>query len=129
VFLRAYRGLRTFKGDAAFGTWLYRIGVNACLNRVSVRKPVVEPLHATETVAAPGPDAAAHLLQQERASQVRAAIVKLPPKQRATVVLRVYHDLPHQEIAGILGSSVGAVKANFFHALQNLKRILAEQKA
>jgi RNA polymerase sigma-70 factor (ECF subfamily) len=51
----------------------------------------------------------------------------LPKKQRATLVLRVYHDLPHDEIAKILGSSVGAVKANFFHALNNLKKLLREQ--
>ena len=45
-------------------------------------------------------------------------------KQRATLILRVYHELPHEEIADILGSSVGAVKANFFHALANLKKLL-----
>jgi RNA polymerase sigma-70 factor (ECF subfamily) len=129
VFLRAYRGLRNFKGDAALGTWLYRIGVNACLNRVSARKPAMESLQATEALPAAGPDAMTSLLRQEQASHVRAAIAKLPPKQRATLVLRIYHELPHQEIAGILGSSVGAVKANFFHALQNLKRILAGQRA
>jgi len=61
----------------------------------------------------------------ERAAEVRAAILRLPPKQRATLILRVYHDLTHQEIAGILGSSVGAVKANFFHALANLRKLLA----
>jgi RNA polymerase sigma factor (sigma-70 family) len=64
------------------------------------------------------------MLRQERAAEVRAAIAQLPPKQRATVILRVYHDLPHEEIAGILGSSVGAVKANFFHALGNLRKLL-----
>jgi DNA-directed RNA polymerase specialized sigma24 family protein len=41
-------------------------------------------------------------------------------------VLRVYHELPHEQIAGILGSSVGAAKANFFHALKNLKKLLGE---
>ena len=64
------------------------------------------------------------LLRGERAAQVRAAIARLPKKQRATLILRVYHDLPHEQIAGILGSSVGAVKANFFHALANLKKLL-----
>ena len=54
-----------------------------------------------------------------------AGPAKLPKKQRATLVLRVYHDLPHDQIAGILGSSVGAVKANFFHALNNLKKLLS----
>ena len=55
---------------------------------------------------------------------MRAAIAQLPPKQRATLILRIYHELPHEEIAGILGSSVGAAKANLFHALANLKKLL-----
>ena len=68
------------------------------------------------------PDTA--LLREERAAEVRAAIRQLPPKQRATLILRVYHELPHEDIAGVLGSSVGAAKANFFHALANLKKLL-----
>jgi len=64
------------------------------------------------------------LMRGERAAEVRAAIAQLPPKQRATLILRVYHELPHEEIAAILGSSVGAVKANFFHALTNLRKLL-----
>ena len=55
---------------------------------------------------------------------VRAAIARLPKKQRVTLMLRVYHELPHEQIAGILGSSVGAVKTNFFHALANLRKLL-----
>ena len=43
------------------------------------------------------------------------------------MILRMYHELPHDEIAAILGSSVGAVKANFFHALANLKKLLQEK--
>jgi RNA polymerase sigma-70 factor (ECF subfamily) len=58
---------------------------------------------------------------------VRRAIRELPNKQRATLVLRLYHELSHQEIAGILGSSVGTVKANFFHALGNVKKILGRE--
>jgi RNA polymerase sigma-70 factor (ECF subfamily) len=64
------------------------------------------------------------LLRREREARVREAIATLPRKQRATLILRAYHELPHQQIAEILGSSVGAVKANFFHALANLKKRL-----
>ena len=131
VFVRAYRGLRTFKSQSSLGTWLYRIGVNVCLNRVSVKAPRPESLDALiaasdQRVASQDESAAEALLRDERAGQVRAAIAKLPRKQRATLVLRAYHDLPHEEIAKILGSSVGAVKANFFHALNNLKKLLRE---
>lgn len=129
VFIRAYRGLGTFKGDASLGTWLYRIGVNLCLNKVGAKTPKPEALDpmlaaSDERIASREESAAEALLRGERAVQVRAAIAKLPKKQRATLILRIYHELPHEEIAGILGSSVGAVKANFFHALNNLKKLM-----
>lgn len=124
VFLRAYRGLHRFRAQSSLGTWLYRIGVNACLNRVSVKRPLTEPIDARPHVDEHADDPATELLRSERARQVRSAIAKLPRKQRATVILRVYHELSHEEIAGVLGSSVGAVKANFFHALGNLRNLL-----
>ncbi|OFW03573.1 MAG: hypothetical protein A3H96_20270 [Acidobacteria bacterium RIFCSPLOWO2_02_FULL_67_36] len=126
AFVRAYRGLRGFKGQSAIGTWLYRISVNVCLNRVSVKTPRLEPFDAAGTVDERGDRADAALLRDERKAVVRAAIARLPKKQRATLILRVYHELPHEEIAAILGNSVGAVKANFFHALANLKKLLKE---
>jgi len=131
VFIRAYRGLARFKGQASLGTWLYRIGVNACLNKVAAKTPkpqALDPLLAAsdQRLASGDESASDAVLRGERAGQVRAAIARLPAKQRATLILRVYHELPHEEIAGILGSSVGAVKANFFHALNNLKRLMRE---
>jgi RNA polymerase sigma-70 factor (ECF subfamily) len=122
VFVRAYRGLKQFKGQSALGTWLYRIAVNVCLNRVSSKTPRTERLGDRDHVDTRLERADAALLRGERAAAVRAAIAKLPRKQRATLILRVYHDLPHEQIAGILGSTVGAVKANFFHALANLRK-------
>ncbi len=127
VFLRAYRALASFKGEASLRTWLYRIGVNASLNRLAANPPAGEPLDAHAPLADRSPDPAAQLLRDERARQVRKAIARLPPRQRATLILRVYQELSHNEIASIVGSSVGAVKANFFHALRNLKRILEQR--
>ena len=129
VFIRAYRGLRTFKGESSLGTWLYRIAVNVSLNKVGAKGPKPEPLDALllandERAAAPDEDAGDALLRHERAAQVRAAIARLPKKQRATLILRVYHELTHEQIAAILGNSVGAAKANLFHALNNLKKLL-----
>ena len=124
AFIRAYRALGSFKGNSALTTWLYRIAVNLCLNRIKRRTltPAALELHDREDHRVEHADA--RLLRQERAAEVRAAIAQLPPKQRATLILRAYHDLPHEQIAAILGSSVGAVKANFFYALANLKKLL-----
>jgi RNA polymerase sigma-70 factor (ECF subfamily) len=129
VFLRAYRGLRSFRGQASVGTWLYRIGVNVCLNRVSAKTPLgtlTEPIDDRQFADVGAESAPEAMMKAERAGRVRGAIAQLPPKQRATLILRTYHEMSHQEIADVLGSSVGAVKANFFHALANLKRLLGE---
>ena len=126
AFLRAYRALHTFKGNSAFSTWLYRVAINVCLNRVSAKLAPTEPLDQREHQDVRGELPDREVLRQERAATVRAAIARLPKKQRATMILRMYHELPHDEIAAILGSSVGAVKANFFHALANLKKLLLE---
>lgn len=126
VFVRAFKGLRRFKGDASLGTWLYRIAVNACLNRAAVRRPVTEPIERAQRADDREEGPLERLMRGERAAALRAAIDRLPPKQRATLILRVYQELPHEEIARILGGSVGAAKANFFHALGSLKRLLVE---
>jgi len=124
VFVRAFKGLIRFKGDASLATWLYRVAVNTCLNRVAAKKPVTTPLEVAAQVDGHAVSPLDELLRHERADEVRAAIEQLPPKQKATLLLRVYQECSHEEIATALGSSVGAVKANFFHALKNLKRTL-----
>lgn len=129
VFLRAYRGLRGFRGQSSLATWLYRIGVNVCLNRVSAKDALgklTEPIEERQFIDARAESPSERMLKDERGARVRAAIAQLPRKQRATLILRTYHDMSHQEIADVLGSSVGAVKANFFHALVNLKKLLGE---
>ena len=122
VFLRAYRAIGRFRGESAFSTWLYRIAVNACLNFRAARKP--SAVEFPDTIVDPRPGAQSAVERDERSRRVRDAVSRLPEKQRATVILKVYHDLTHEEVAGILGSTGGTVKANLFHALGNLKKTL-----
>jgi RNA polymerase sigma-70 factor (ECF subfamily) len=127
VFLRAYRGLRRFRGDSSLATWLYRIGVNVCLNKVAIRTPVLLPLDDTSLAPATGEDAIGAVLREERARRVRAAVARLPRKQRATLILRMYQELSHRQIADVMQTTEGAVKANFFHALGSLRKALRQQ--
>ena len=127
AFVRAYRGLARFKGDAAFGTWLYRIAVNVCLTRAAAKTPALDPIEPLELADLQGERPDEPLRRARDAARVKAAIARLPEKQRITVILRVYHELPHDAIARTLGSTVGTVKANFFHALRNLRTLLEER--
>ena len=124
VFVRAFKGLKRFKNESALGTWLYRVGVNTCLNRVAGKTVETEPVDVVELVDGKALDPLNEIVRAEAALEVRRAIRRLPPKQRMTLVLRVYQELSHEEIARVLGSSVGAAKANFFHALGNLRRLI-----
>ena len=122
VFLKAYRAIGRFRGDSSFSTWLYRIAVNTCLNFKAARRLPQDEL--SDQIADRGASAAERMHQAERSAEVRRAVSRLPEKQRATLILKIYQDLTHEEVAGILGSSVGTVKANLFHALANLKKLM-----
>ncbi len=125
VFLKAYKAISKFRGDSAFSTWLYRIAVNTCLNFRASRKLASEEL--SEHLADGSPGVARRLEDEERSRKVREAVSRLPEKQRATLILKIYHDLTHEEVASILGASIGTVKANLFHALGNLRKILGAE--
>src|SRR5436309_13027930 len=71
VFLRAYRGLRRFRGESSLATWLYRIGVNVCLNRVAVKSLATEPLDEREPVDDGAETVSERMLRAERAARVR----------------------------------------------------------
>jgi RNA polymerase sigma-70 factor, ECF subfamily len=127
VFLKAYRAIGRFRGDSSFSTWLYRIAVNTCLNFRSSRKPDTEEL--SDTLQDRRAGALVAMEEEERAERVREAVSRLPEKQRATLILKIYHELTHEEVAGIVGASVGTVKANLFHALGNLRKMLHAEAA
>jgi RNA polymerase sigma-70 factor (ECF subfamily) len=128
TFLRAYRGLDGFRGRSSLATWLYRIGVNVCLSnvggRAGAKARAAERLEEQPDIETRDDSPSEQLLKAERQAVVRAAIATLPNKQRAALILRIYHDLSHKEIADALGSSVGAVKTNLFHAVNSLRKRL-----
>jgi len=124
VFVRAYRGLDGFRSESRFSTWLYRIALNAGMNWVSGRK-VSETL--PENLTDTAPSALERLSREQATFELRRAIERLPEKQRATLLLRVDQELSHKEIAEIMGSPVGTVKANLFFALANLRKLMGVQ--
>jgi RNA polymerase sigma-70 factor (ECF subfamily) len=124
VFVRAFRGLHQFQGNSALGTWLHRVGVNTALNRNAVKKMPTDSIDDVELRDHRVADPVERIDGKRRSLEVRRAIDQLPPKQRVTVILRVYQDLSYDEIAEALDTTTGAAKANVYHALGTLKRML-----
>lgn len=129
AFVRVYRSLDRFRGDARFKTWLYRIVVNLSLNHVTRGRREQPGEVAVEDLALPvAPSGLTDVLEAEAREQLRGAIDALPEKQRKTLILKVFHELKFSEVAGIMKCSVGTAKANYFHAVQGLKRRLGADR-
>lgn len=125
VFVKAYRSLPKFRGTSAFSTWLYRIAVNACLTFKAARKNRTEEWDEDQDIVAEGPGVDEVVDATMSAQAVRAALETLPEKQKLTVIMKVLEERTHAEVAEILGSNVGTVKANLFFAVRNLRKQLA----
>jgi RNA polymerase sigma-70 factor (ECF subfamily) len=131
AFLRAFRALPGFKGQAKFSSWLYRITLNLCRDwiRRHRRAPVSqipEDTDAMELASQVGPvesieDLAA---RRELTVVVEAAMERLPEEQRTAIVLKEYHGLTFQEIADLQGCPLSTVKTRLYQGLAVLRREL-----
>jgi RNA polymerase sigma-70 factor (ECF subfamily) len=120
AFVQAFERLETFRGEASFRTWVYRITVNLALSQVRKHRPQMVEL--AETAAEESSERA----DRKTLDRLRAAVEKLPPKQRLCVELRSFEDLSFREVAEIVGTSEDAAKVNFHHALKRLRELMGE---
>jgi RNA polymerase sigma-70 factor (ECF subfamily) len=124
TYLRAYRGLARFRGDAKFSTWLYRITANCASTHLDRRRrhrheELADDLVVGDPVAAHDP---VHRAEQAMVrDRLEVALRALPPRLRAVVVLRDVYDLPHEAIAAELGISESAAKVRLHRARRKLR--------
>ena len=123
VFCKAYESLPDFRGESSFYTWLYRITVNIALNNVRRQKLReffrIDEMFEIEDKSAVSPDVAVEKKEERRL--IEEAITRLPAKQKSVFVLRYYEELPYEDISTILKTSVGGLKANYFHAVRKIQ--------
>jgi RNA polymerase sigma-70 factor (ECF subfamily) len=134
TFLRAFRALSGFKGDAKFSSWLYRIALNLCRDwmRRNRRAPMVEvpegveihELAADRQETATVEDMAA---RAELSGAVAQAMEKLPAEQRTAIILKEYHGLTFQEISELMNCPLSTAKTRVYQGLTLLRRYLAEE--
>jgi RNA polymerase sigma-70 factor (ECF subfamily) len=135
VFLRVYRSADRYVPSAKFTTWIYRITVNACLNRLRSRrtKRTVSleavggeadgPMEPEET---PTETPAEKLQREELEQKVTEVIARLPETQRTAVLLRRFDELSYEEIAEVMETTVAAVKSLLARARHTLKDLLSK---
>jgi RNA polymerase sigma-70 factor, ECF subfamily len=124
-FLRAYRALPRFRGEASFYSWLYRITINLCLNYLRRQAHQVSTAQDSEVSAPPVVDDPSVVLEtQERERLIRSAIDTLPAHYRVAIILRDMEGLSYQEIADILSIPLGTVKSRINFAKRLLRKAL-----
>ena len=132
VFMRILKYRHTFRAGSEFAPWMYQMARNASADHFErdARQPIaVGSEHELPELPVGGRSAAEELERSESAERVRAALMRLPPEKREVLVLSRYELLRYEEIAGLLGCSVGAVKLRVHRALKDLRRLLAPESA
>ncbi|HEX4459547.1 MAG TPA: sigma-70 family RNA polymerase sigma factor [Polyangia bacterium] len=124
AFMRAYRALDRFDGSAQFSTWLHRIVVNVCIDRLRRVTPLTQPIDDVEGVLASDEDPALDLGRARLGEQLSAALGQLGDKHRTALVLRELQGLSYQEIAQAMTCSVGTVMSRLFYARRRMQALL-----
>jgi len=125
AFLKAFRGLDGFRGDATFRTWVLTIAANTA--KGALRKTMRRRETALEGVApleSPEPSPEDRAVLGDEAARAREMLARLPEKQRMSVQLRVDEGLSFREIGEVIGSSEGAARVNYFHGIRKLREMM-----
>jgi RNA polymerase sigma-70 factor, ECF subfamily len=133
TFLRAFRGLAGFKGQAKFSSWLYRIALNLCRDWIRRRRrtpisTLPEDVELEDLASEAGPSESVEDLvaRRELSGVVEVAMARLPEEQRTAIILKEYHGMTFQEIADLQGCPLSTVKTRLYQGLSVLRRDLAE---
>jgi RNA polymerase sigma-70 factor (ECF subfamily) len=137
AFLRAFRGLKGFKGEAKFSSWLYRITLNLCRDwiRKERRAPIVQtpegvdPVDMADEQASPAESVEELVARREMSDAVAKAMAELPEEQRTAIMMKEYHGLTFQEIADLLDCPLSTVKTRLYQGLSVLRRRLERRQA
>lgn len=125
VFVKTWKSLSTFKGNSELYTWLYRIATNEALSflkkkknkyflpLVDVEKHLIETLHAD-----------VYYQGDQIQRKIQEAIIRLPEKQKLVFTLRYYDEMKYEDMAKILDTSEGALKASYHHAVKKIEQFL-----
>jgi RNA polymerase sigma-70 factor (ECF subfamily) len=123
AFVRAFRGLASFRGAASVRSWLYRIAINCALSWLRDHRRE-QPTEIAEDALSEPHHSPARIEGSELNARLREAIAQLPPKQKMVLELRVFDDLSFKEVSELADCSENTAKVNFHYAVKRLRDIL-----
>lgn len=128
AFIKAWRYIEQFRGDASLKTWLYRIATNEAITFLNARnkRATADIDDIAHTDATPRTQHQAPTDAQSIEDKLQRAIAALPEKQRAVFLLRYYDEMPYEEMSRVLDTSEGALKASYHHAAKKIEAFLTQ---
>ena len=127
VFIKVWKNLENFRQDAQLYTWLYRIATNECLTFLSSkRKKFFLPINDVAAELTEKIDSSPGIDGDEIQLKLQKALLKLPDKQRLVFNMKYYDELKYEEMSEILGTSVGALKASYHHAVKKIEEFIKQ---
>ncbi|MFO7923402.1 MAG: sigma-70 family RNA polymerase sigma factor [Bacteroidales bacterium] len=125
TFMKAWKGLENFREESQLYTWLYRIATNEALSFLKEkRKKYFIPMVDVEKELSSGLEGDSYFNGEELQLRLQKAILKLPEKQRLVFNMRYFDEMKYEDMAGILDTSVGALKASYHHAAKKIENML-----
>jgi RNA polymerase sigma-70 factor (ECF subfamily) len=123
TFVRVFKGINKFRGESKLGTWMHSIAYREALGHIERNKRTVKGDWDELILSnAKQLEEDAHYTGDEMQLRLQAMVAALPEKQRAVFVMKYYEEKKYTEIAAITGTSVGALKASFHHAVEKIKQ-------
>jgi len=127
AFVRAFRGLASFRGAASVRSWLYRIAINCALSWIRDHRRE-QPSEIAEDALSEDNPAPARIADGQTSLRLHAAIAQLPPKQKLVLELRIFDDLSFKEVAELADCTENTAKVNFHYAVKRLRDILGTRE-
>ena len=127
VFIKVWKHLASFRQDSQLYTWIYRIATNECLSFLkSKRRKFFLPINDVAAELSEKIESTPTLAGDEIQKLLQKALLQLPDKQRLVFNMRYYDDMKYEDISEILGTSVGALKASYHHAVKKIEDYLSK---
>lgn len=125
IFVKVWKNLASFREDAKLFTWIYRIATNECLTFLKKKKrKYLIPIHDVEKELSEKLDEDVSISGDEIQLKLQKALLKLPDKQRMVFNMKYFDEMKFTEIAEITGTSVGALKASYHHAVKKIEEYI-----